>query len=55
MKKLQFKIKINASVAKIYDLMLGITSKSTYEEWTYLFNPTSTYEGTWKKVVKCSL
>lgn len=49
MKKLQFTVKINAPVAKIYDFMLGITSKSTYEQWTSLFNPTSTYEGSWNK------
>jgi hypothetical protein len=29
--------------------MLGISNKSTYEQWTALFNPTSTYEGSWKK------
>lgn len=49
MKKLQFKISINAPVTKVYDRMLGITNKSTYEQWTALFNPTSTYEGTWDK------
>ena len=49
MKKLQFKVSINAPVTKIYDIMLGITSKSTYEQWTSLFNPTSTYEGNWDK------
>jgi hypothetical protein len=49
MKKLQFKVSINAPVARIYDLMLGINSKSTYDQWTYLFNPTSTYEGSWDK------
>jgi len=49
MKKLQFKISINAPVAKIYDFMLGTTSKSTYEQWTSLFNPTSIYEGSWEK------
>jgi hypothetical protein len=49
MKKLQFKISINAPAAKIYDFMLGIKSKSTYEQWTALFNPTSTYEGSWDK------
>ena len=47
--KLQFKVSINAPVAKVYDLMLGIGSKSTYEQWTALFNPTSTYEGSWDK------
>ena len=49
MKKLQFKVSINAAVTKIYDFMLGINSKSTYEQWTSLFNPTSTYEGSWDK------
>jgi hypothetical protein len=52
MKKLQYKISINAPAAKIYDCMLGIKSKSTYEQWTALFNPTSTYEGTWAKGTK---
>ena len=49
MKKLQFKVNINAPVTKVYDMMLGINSKSTYEQWTALFNPTSTYEGSWNK------
>ena len=49
MKKLQFKISINAPVNRVYDCMLGISNKSTYEQWTSLFNPTSTYEGTWDK------
>ena len=49
MKKLQFKVSIKAPAARIYDVMLGISSKSTYEEWTSLFNPTSTYEGSWDK------
>jgi hypothetical protein len=49
MKKLQFKVSINAPVIRIYDFMLGISSKSTYEQWTSLFNPTSTYEGSWGK------
>ncbi len=29
--------------------MLGLSDKSTYEQWTALFNPTSTYEGSWEK------
>jgi hypothetical protein len=49
MEKLQFKVSIKAPVTKIYDFMLGITSKSTYEQWTSLFNPTSSYEGSWDK------
>ncbi len=49
MKKLQFKVSINTTASKIYNFMLGIKSKSTYEQWTALFNPTSTYEGSWDK------
>lgn len=49
MKKLQFNIKINASANKVFDRMLGITNKITYEQWTAMFNPTSTYEGNWNK------
>lgn len=52
MEKLQFKVSINAPVTKVYDCMLGISSKSTYEQWTSLFNPTSTYEGQWEKGTK---
>ena len=29
--------------------MLGINSTSTYEQWTFMFKPTSTYEGSWNK------
>ena len=49
MKKLQFKVSISAPSTKIYDFMLGLNSKSTYEQWTSLFNPISTYEGSWDK------
>lgn len=49
MKKLQFNISIHAPVSAVYNIMLGISSKSTYEQWTALFNPTSTYEGNWEK------
>lgn len=52
MQKLQFKTSINVPAAKVYDIMLGITSKSTYEQWTALFNPTSSYEGNWDKASK---
>jgi hypothetical protein len=31
----------------VYDRMLGLTSKASYERWTAVFNPTSTYEGSW--------
>ena len=49
MKKLQFSIEIKAPVMKAYDTMLGLTEKSAYEQWTAVFNPTSTYIGNWEK------
>ncbi len=49
MKKLQFKIDIKAPVSKVYNTMLGLENKSTYESWTAVFNPTSTYKGNWEK------
>ena len=49
MKKLQFNISIHAPVSAVYNVMLGIKSKSTYEQWTAMFNPTSTSEGNWEK------
>ena len=49
MDKLQFIVTINAPVQKVYDCMLGLTDKSDYESWTAMFNPTSTYEGSWNK------
>jgi hypothetical protein len=49
MKKIKFNVSINAPAKKVYDVMLGINNKSTYEQWAALFNPTSTYEGSWNK------
>lgn len=49
MKKLQFKKEINATSQKVYETMLGLKDKKTYEYWTSAFNPTSTYEGSWEK------
>jgi hypothetical protein len=49
MKKLEFTIQIQAPISKVYDWMLGLNNKSTYDEWTALFNPTSSYEGSWDK------
>jgi hypothetical protein len=49
MKKMQFKVSINAPANKVYDVMLGISNKLTYEQWTAMFNPTSTYNGNWDK------
>lgn len=49
MKKIQFTKEINASAQKVYETMLGLKDKSTYEYWTSAFNPTSTYEGSWEK------
>jgi hypothetical protein len=49
MKKITFHVRIHAPVHKVFDVMLGIHDKSTYELWTALFNPTSSYEGSWNK------
>jgi len=49
MKKLQFKVSIHPPVTKTYDFMLGTNSKLTYEQWIFLYNPTSTCEGSWDK------
>jgi len=49
MKKLQFRKEINATSQKVYETMLGLKNKKTYEHWTAAFNPTSTYEGNWEK------
>ena len=47
MEKIQFKKEINASAQKVYETMLGLKNKASYEHWTAAFNPTSTYEGSW--------
>lgn len=49
MKKLQFKKEINATAQKVYETMLGLQDKRTYEFWTSAFNPTSSYEGSWEQ------
>ncbi|WP_226389141.1 SRPBCC domain-containing protein [Penaeicola halotolerans] len=49
MEKLQFKESIYAPAQKVYELMLGLKDKRTYEYWTAEFNPTSTFEGSWQK------
>jgi hypothetical protein len=49
MTKLQFSIHIKASASKVYDVMLGISQKASYEQWTAQFNPTSSYEGSWEE------
>jgi hypothetical protein len=49
MKKLEFKIEINAPAMHVYETMLGLKNKQTYQQWTSVFNPTSTFEGTWEK------
>lgn len=48
MQKLKFNKNIHSTAQKVYETMLGLKSKSTYEYWTSAFNPTSTYEGNWE-------
>jgi hypothetical protein len=49
MKKLSYSIKIQERPEKVYDTMLGLSSKKDYEQWTSPFGPSSTYEGSWNK------
>lgn len=49
MKRIQYTVDINAPIELVYDRMLGLTSKASYEQWTAAFNPTSTFEGKWEK------
>ena len=49
MQKIEFKKEINASAQKVYETMLGLKNKATYEYWVATFNPTSTSEGSWDK------
>lgn len=49
MKKLQFETKINCNALEVYDKMLGLSNKTTFESWTESFNPSSTFEGDWYK------
>ncbi|MBD1425789.1 SRPBCC family protein [Sphingobacterium arenae] len=46
MKKLEYKINIEAPKEVVYEKMLG---RATYKQWTSLFNPTSDFEGGWNK------
>jgi len=41
-----FEIEINAPVAKVWDTML---SEPTYRQWTAVFMPGSTFEGSWQE------
>ena len=46
MEKLIYKIQIAASKQKVWDTMLSL---STYEQWTAIAWPNSTFIGTWEK------
>ncbi|WP_100612250.1 tungsten formylmethanofuran dehydrogenase [Confluentibacter lentus] len=52
MEKIQFKKDIKSSAKNVFETMLGLKNIETYEQWTAEFNPTSTYEGQWKKGAK---
>ncbi len=47
--KIQFTTSIQAPANHVFDLMLGLRDKATYEQWTAAFNPTSSFEGNWEK------
>lgn len=47
MKRLHFTQDIHASAQNVYESMLGLHDKASYQYWTAVFNPSSTYEGSW--------
>lgn len=47
--KIQFTTSIQARANHVFDKMLGLSDKATYEHWTAAFNPTSSFEGNWEK------
>lgn len=47
--KSNYKKEIVGSAQKVYETMLGLKDKHSYEFWTKAFNPTSSYEGSWEK------
>ncbi|MDR6196102.1 SRPBCC domain-containing protein [Siphonobacter sp. SORGH_AS_0500] len=49
MKTQQYKIDINASASRVYDLMLN---QESYKLWTAEFGPTSDFDGSWAKGAK---
>ncbi len=48
-KILSFNIVVHSSAEIAYNSMLGIKDISTYQHWTSVFNPSSTYVGAWEK------
>lgn len=46
MKKLTYKIEINAPAEKVYQAVIDFEK---YKQWTAAFNPTSHFEGNWQK------
>lgn len=48
-KKIHFEIIIDAKVEKVFQLMI---SEKSYNNWTSIFNPASSYKGTWEKGAK---
>lgn len=48
MKPAAYSIAIKAPINLVYRTMLGLDNVHTYEQWTAIFNPTSTFEGDWQ-------
>jgi hypothetical protein len=49
LQKQTFSQTITCSAHEAYRFMLGLDNKETYESWTRIFQPTSTFEGVWEK------
>jgi uncharacterized protein YndB with AHSA1/START domain len=51
MENMKFSVAINAPVEKVFENMLG---QDGYPQWTSVFNPSSSFEGTWAQDEKIS-
>lgn len=44
-----YSIRIAAPALHVHDILLGLSDKATYQQWTVFFSPGSSYLGTWEK------
>ena len=47
--RLSYDILVDCSTITAFDRMLGLSNVETYQQWTSVFSPTSSYEGDWKE------
>lgn len=49
MKKMTYSTTVHKDARSVYRKMLGLDDITDYKGWTSIFNPTSTYRGSWEK------